>query len=274
MDRLARRHLRLDGVEEADELLMPMPLHVAANDGAIEHVERGEQRRRAVALVVVGHGAGAALLHGQAGLGAVERLDLAFLVDRKHDGMRGRVDVEADDVLELLGEPGVVRQFERADAVRRELVGFQDALHRTQADARRLRQHATRPVRRFSRWRPERQIDDARHRVGRQRRLAGPARLVAHQTLDALRHEACLPCPDHGLRLARPAHDLGGATPIGGGEDNVRTPDMLLRRAASGDDRLKATTIFPRDVDDDPCSHRRSLNQFGRIGNRPYASDH
>src|SRR5215218_486727 len=43
------------------------------------------------ALVVVGHGAGAALLQGQAGLGAVER------VDRQHHGMGRRIDVEADE---------------------------------------------------------------------------------------------------------------------------------------------------------------------------------
>ena len=36
---------------------MPVMLHVLADDSAIEDVEDGEQRRRSVALVVVGHGA-------------------------------------------------------------------------------------------------------------------------------------------------------------------------------------------------------------------------
>ena len=101
VDDLSGRDLGFDGVEEADELLMPVALHAAADHGAVEHVERGEQRRGAVALVVVGHGAGAALLHRQAGLGAVERLDLALLVDRQHDGVGGRIDIEADDVAQL-----------------------------------------------------------------------------------------------------------------------------------------------------------------------------
>src|SRR6516225_6128489 len=56
VDDLAGRDLRLDGVEEADELLMPVALHAAADDPALQHVERGEQRGRAVALVIVGHG--------------------------------------------------------------------------------------------------------------------------------------------------------------------------------------------------------------------------
>src|SRR5829696_3558695 len=80
VDDLAGRDLCLDGVEEADELLVPVALHAVANDGAVEDVEGGEQRRRAVALVVMRHRAGAALLHVQAGLGAVERLDLRLLI--------------------------------------------------------------------------------------------------------------------------------------------------------------------------------------------------
>src|SRR6202007_3404016 len=87
VDLLSRRHLRLDSVEEADELLVPVALHIAADDGAVEDVEGREQCRRAMTLVVVGHRPGAALLHWQAGLGAVERLDLALFIDREDDGM-------------------------------------------------------------------------------------------------------------------------------------------------------------------------------------------
>jgi len=85
--RLVGRHLGVDGVEKTDEFLMPVTLHVPAEDGAVEHVEGSKQRRRAMPLVVVGHGAEPALLQGPTGLGAVERLDLALLVDRQHDGM-------------------------------------------------------------------------------------------------------------------------------------------------------------------------------------------
>ena len=70
----------LNLVEEANELV-PVLLHAAADHAAVEHVERREQRRRAVALVVMRHGAAASRLQRQPRLGAVERLDLAFLVD-------------------------------------------------------------------------------------------------------------------------------------------------------------------------------------------------
>ena len=47
------RGLAVDLVEEADEFLMPMARHALADDLAVEHVERGEQRRCAVPLVVM-----------------------------------------------------------------------------------------------------------------------------------------------------------------------------------------------------------------------------
>ena len=60
-----------------------------ADDRAVEHVEGGEQGCCAVALVIMGHGPGAALLHRQTRLGPVERLDLAFLVDAEHQACAG-----------------------------------------------------------------------------------------------------------------------------------------------------------------------------------------
>ena len=93
----------------------------------------------------MGHGAGAARLHRQSRLGAVERLDLAFFIDREHHGMVGRIDVEADNILEFVSKFRIVRQLERADAMRRELMGLKDALHRTQAHAGCLGQHSSMP---------------------------------------------------------------------------------------------------------------------------------
>src|SRR6266436_9985488 len=78
VDRLSFWNLRLNGVEEADELLMAVTFHVVTDNGAIENVEGGEERRGAMAFVVVRHCAGAARLHRQAWLGAVERLDWLF----------------------------------------------------------------------------------------------------------------------------------------------------------------------------------------------------
>jgi hypothetical protein len=54
---------------------------VAADDGSVVEVEGRKQCRRAVALAIVDHGPGATLLHRQTRLGAIERLDLALLIN-------------------------------------------------------------------------------------------------------------------------------------------------------------------------------------------------
>ena len=94
-------HLGLEGIEEADELLMPMALHTAADDPAFEHIESGEQRGGAVTLVIVGHCASPACLHGQAGLGAVEGLDLA------HMGICGSRCLDQDFMVNLRSLLGI-----------------------------------------------------------------------------------------------------------------------------------------------------------------------
>ena len=55
VDDFSGRNSALDGIEEADELLVAIPSHAAPDHGSIEEVEGGEQRARAVALVVMGH---------------------------------------------------------------------------------------------------------------------------------------------------------------------------------------------------------------------------
>jgi hypothetical protein len=119
----------------------------------------------------MGSGGSAPLLHRQAGLCPVERLDLALLIDAEHHGMRRRADIEPDDGVELLGEGGVVGQFEGAKAVGGEAVRLPDLLHRRHAKPDRLGHGARRPVRGFVRRRLKRQP----HEIGnpRHRRLAG-----------------------------------------------------------------------------------------------------
>ena len=118
LDQLARGHLALDGVEEADEFLMTVALHAAADHCAVQHVERREQRRGAVALVVVRHRGCPPWLGRQAGLGALKRLDLAFFIDGQHHCMRGRREVKADYIHQLGREGRIARELEGVHAVR------------------------------------------------------------------------------------------------------------------------------------------------------------
>jgi hypothetical protein len=60
-------------VEEADEFLVPVSGYALADHRAVEDIQRGEHRGRAVPDIIVGHRPGPTLLHRQTRLGAVER---------------------------------------------------------------------------------------------------------------------------------------------------------------------------------------------------------
>src|SRR5580700_10588160 len=102
--------------------------------------------------VVVRHGATAAFLQRQARLGAVERLDLALFIDREHDGMRRRLDVEPDDLSQLAGELRIIGKLEQTRPMRLQTVPAPDALHRTDTDAVNLGHGSGSRVRGFAGW--------------------------------------------------------------------------------------------------------------------------
>ena len=64
-------HAPVDSLQETDELLGAVTRLAFADDDAALHIQRSEQGRRAMPLVVVSHGRGTALLQGQARLGAI-----------------------------------------------------------------------------------------------------------------------------------------------------------------------------------------------------------
>src|SRR4029079_13513814 len=94
MNLLALRGLSVDEPQELDPLLVAMARHAGPDHLPIQRIEGGEQSRRSVALVVVGHRAVAARHERQARLGAVERLNLALLIDREHQRMLWRIQVK------------------------------------------------------------------------------------------------------------------------------------------------------------------------------------
>ena len=67
-----------------------------------------------------------------------------LLVDRQHDGVGRRVDIEPDDVAELGGERRVVGELERRHPVRLQAVGRQIRCTERDADADRLGHRARR----------------------------------------------------------------------------------------------------------------------------------
>ena len=75
-------------------------------------IQLGKPRRRAMAIVVVRHSAGAAFFHRQARLRAIRRLKLAFLIKQKDDGPLGRTQRQPHDITRLRDELRIGRQCE------------------------------------------------------------------------------------------------------------------------------------------------------------------
>src|SRR6185436_13514673 len=111
-------HCGVDGVEKLLELDGTVPAMQLADHSSRHDVECCEQRRRAMTYVIVASTLGIARLHRQEGLSPIERLDLRFLVDAKHESTVWRVQIEADNIAHLLDELRVLGQFERLYAVR------------------------------------------------------------------------------------------------------------------------------------------------------------
>ena len=147
----------------SDEFLMPVAWHALADHFAIEHAEGRKQRGRASTLVVVRHRSAAALLHGKTGLRAIERLDLAFLVDAQDKGFVRRIEIQADDIVELVDKVLVSADLAGLDEMGLEVMLRPNALNAGRTDALRVGHRAHAPMRPSRRLGVQRRVDDGTH---------------------------------------------------------------------------------------------------------------
>jgi hypothetical protein len=107
-----------------DEVAAAVAFLASTDHLPIKDVESGEQSRGPVALVIMG------LAFRQAGAqrknrrGAIERLDLALLIDAQDQCTAGRVQVEAHDVAHFFFELRIVGQFEAFHTMRLDVVAL------------------------------------------------------------------------------------------------------------------------------------------------------
>jgi hypothetical protein len=210
-------------------------------------------------------------LIGSPGPGPIQGLNLALLIDREHQAVGRRLDVQADDGLELGGKLGIVRALEGPDAVRLQPVGTPDPLHRAQGDPGGLGHRAAGPVRRLAGRLGAGQGDHPLHRRVVQARLARLAGGIPEQAVDAGFGEPSLPAPDR-----RPADQgaPGDLQPVGRTQDDPSPRHVLLGAVTIGDDRLQTSTSLGRAQGTDGLSHGPSIAHPSCLVNPPYASVH
>jgi hypothetical protein len=119
----------IDVLQKLDPLLVSMPRHTGVNHNAFRHVECCEQRRGAMAFVIMRHRPQAARVNGQSFLRSIQGLNLTLFIDAEHDRVLGWIQVQADHVDQLLGEVRIVGDLERLQAMRLEVRLRPHALH-------------------------------------------------------------------------------------------------------------------------------------------------
>ena len=187
----------------------------------------------------------------QARLRAVERLDLALLVDAQHHRLVRRVQVEPHDIDDFLLEVRIVRDLELGRAMWLQARLAPDAPNTRRADADGLRHRRSAPVRGIARGFARCLLDDRElHRV-RQRRHARGTRLVVQQTIDTFVDVAHLPPPNARLRLPREPHDFVGAVTRRRCQHDLGAPHGLARAVAILDDRIEPGMVRRAHVEAD-----------------------
>ena len=200
-----RGHVGVDVLEEAQKLLVAVARPALGQDSAGGDVQGGEEGG-AMADVAVRDALDVAEPQGQEGLGALQGLALALLVDAQDQSMVGRIQIETDDVADLLDEEGIGGELEVLLPMGLEVEGGPEALDRGLLDPGGFGHGTVGPVRAaVGGWGLERLPDQGHGGVVRDR--ARPARAVfvveAHEALAA---EAFAPTADC---LAADAEPLG-----------------------------------------------------------------
>src|SRR5579862_2953381 len=86
VERFIRRGTGIQVFEESQPFLMTVARRTASQDGSVQRIEGGKQGGRAVAFIIVRHGAAPSATQRQSWLGAFQSLNLAFLIDTKDEG--------------------------------------------------------------------------------------------------------------------------------------------------------------------------------------------
>ena len=174
VDLFLRRVDMVDHAEELQPFLMTVPVVAHGDHLTVESVQRGEQRSRPVAFVIVSHCSAAAFLQRQTRLCPVQGLNLTLFISAQHDGALGWIQYRPTMIFQFFGEADIPAELERPDQMRLETMGVPDAPHAGLADACCCGHRTRAPVRGIGRLVANRHVYHALHLVVGNR--ARPAR--------------------------------------------------------------------------------------------------
>src|SRR5471030_3281757 len=146
-----RRDVGFDRTQELQELNAAMAPMQLADDFSGSYIQGREQRRGAMAFVIVRTALGYAGGQRQNWLSPVQCLNLALLVHTQHHGLGRRIEIQTDDVTRLGNELRIGRQLEGFLTMRLQAKRAPDPTHRRLRQTTFTRHGARAPMCRFGR---------------------------------------------------------------------------------------------------------------------------
>ena len=252
----------LDGVEKLTEFSGPMSLKKLPNDAARLDFQRGEERVRAMAAIVmraaldlpgshrqqraravqgcfsVGKTAPRPGSHRQQRARAVQGLNLRLLIDAQDERVIRGMEIQPNNITDLLDEQRISRQLEPLGPMRLQAKGSPDAVHGTTAHPACPCYGARAPVRRVRGHRFQGLGDDPFNgRIRHRARRAGA--WFIQQSIKALGGKALAPFTDgvlshthligHGCVGLTLATGQNNAHPLRQRLSGLRAPSPLLQ---------------------------------------------
>jgi hypothetical protein len=126
----------IDVLQELDEFFMPVARQTTLNDFPGKRIERGEQGRRPISLVVVRLPRRDAFSQRQDRRGSFKCLNTALLVDTEDDRVGRRIHIQSDDIPQLFNEVRICAELEVLNSMRLQFMRPPQTVNRATADAK------------------------------------------------------------------------------------------------------------------------------------------
>jgi hypothetical protein len=237
------RNLGVDQIEKFPELDRAVTLVKLRDHLTGFGVERREQRRRAVPVVVMRAPLHLAGPHRQQRLCAIERLDLRFLVDAEDRRMFRRIQIQPHDVPHFLHEQRILGQCEGFAPMRLQAERPPDPIDRHPTQARGLGHAPHAPVRGAA-WGcfqgPNNHLLDAL--VGDGPRGSRPRFVI--QPIEPIAYESATPLADRRRRHVQPPGHHFAVVSVGAGQYDPRPARQEGRRPRAVGQRFESLTFL------------------------------
>lgn len=218
--------------KEAEEVRAVMGLRALTENPAGSDLESSEEASDSVSAVVMGLSCRQSWTDRQHRLSAAQGLDLSLLVKTEHDRIGRRVQIEANDVVDLLLGLGVGGELERAEAMGLKSMSLPDPMDRAARKARALRHVPRGPLGHAGAGRLESQGDDSRSLPSRDHGRT-PRTWSVEQAGQSLLGEAAADAADLDDGVADAPGDLHTREPLRHQQHGLGPPRQACRGGRS-----------------------------------------